>query len=214
MQPGLRKYAIITLLLLAVVCGLIWRWEVEYHGWTGLGWLGYFHFAIPAGFCLFLCWANVFALGLRDIDLTKRIYLNVTAILFGLVMYILLKFTLIYYFVTGPSAMMVFMHKSAWEIAALRSAVYVVIPMLPLGVWGILLLFGQQVALRRCLMSIAGMCLAFPLSVLLLTLVNHKGGHDTIHAIKSGMVIPFWVLSVGYLLLAQGPPTTQHTSIS
>lgn len=35
-------------------------------------------------------------------------------------------------------------------------------------------------------------------AMLVLKLINHKGGADEIHAFKSGMVIPFLMLSLGY----------------
>ena len=38
------KPAILSLITLSILAGLLWRLEVEYHGWAGLIWLTYFHF--------------------------------------------------------------------------------------------------------------------------------------------------------------------------
>jgi len=36
-----------TLATIALLIALIWRLEVEFRGWDGLTWIGYFHLAIP-----------------------------------------------------------------------------------------------------------------------------------------------------------------------
>lgn len=32
----------------------LWRGEIELHGWAGLAWLGWFHWAVPVGLALFI----------------------------------------------------------------------------------------------------------------------------------------------------------------
>ena len=56
--PPLRRLFIDVLLLVRVglLAGGLWRAELEWHGWTGLLWLGYFHLAVPAGAAAFIAW--------------------------------------------------------------------------------------------------------------------------------------------------------------
>ncbi len=44
----------------ALLAGLLWRAEVEWHGWAGLTWLDHFHWAVPIGVLLFLGWLALF----------------------------------------------------------------------------------------------------------------------------------------------------------
>lgn len=54
MNKLINVYPLISLLFLAVFLGLLWRIEVEVHGWQGLIWVSYFHVAVPVGFGLSL----------------------------------------------------------------------------------------------------------------------------------------------------------------
>ena len=49
--------------------------------------------------------------------------------------------------------------------------------------------------------GVLGYVAAFPLALLLLWATHHKGGSDTIHAIKSGFVFPVIALSLGMPLM-------------
>jgi hypothetical protein len=42
---------------------------------------------------------------------------------------------------------------------------------------------------------------SWPVAVWLLEVVDHRGGADLIHALKSGFVIPLLVVSLGFPLL-------------
>jgi cytochrome b6-f complex iron-sulfur subunit len=53
--------AVLSLLLLAGIAAVLWRLEVDAHGWPGLIWLSYFHWAIPAAVLLLLAWIYFFA---------------------------------------------------------------------------------------------------------------------------------------------------------
>ena len=191
-----------SLTLLSLICGLLWRIEVEYHGWTGLIWLGYFHWAVPVGFGLFLVWAN----GFVDVIPNRKVLFNVVAIIFGALVYYGLDISLTYFFSQGPTAYMLLNTTPAWKYNLFRNAFYLIIPLMPVGTFFILKFFGKHIPLARLVLSVVGIIVSIPLSTLLLELVNHKGGHDYLHALKSGFLIPLWCFSIGVLFLGKSAP--------
>ena len=77
---------------------------------------------------------------------------------------------------------------------------------MPVGTFFILKFFGKHIPLARLVLSVVGIIVSIPLSTLLLELVNHKGGFDYLHAIKSGFLIPLWCFSIGVLFLGKSAP--------
>ena len=110
---------------------------MEYHGWTGLIWLGYFHWAVPAGFGLFLIWAN----GFVDVIANRKVLFNVVAIIFGALVYYTLYVSLTYFFSQGPTDYLLLSTTPAWKYHLFRNAFYVIIPLMPVGTFFILKLF-------------------------------------------------------------------------
>mgnify|MGYP001797487838 CR=1 FL=1 len=131
----IRSYPIGSLALLAILCGLLWRLEVEYQGWAGLKWVSYFHWAAP----------------LASYDCSIQLF--------------------------------------------------ILIPFIPLGAYLIMRAFRMHLPWRILLLSMVGYLLAMPLSVWILEILDHKGGADVIHTIKSGVLIPFWVFALGWLVI-------------
>ncbi|MEI2675469.1 MAG: hypothetical protein V9F05_15640 [Chitinophagaceae bacterium] len=152
MQTQLTKYPYISLTLLSLLCGLLWRIEVAYHGWTGLIWLKYFHWAVPVGFGLFLIWAN----GFVDMIANKKVLFNVVAIIFGVLVYYILYVSLTYFFSQGPTAYMLLNTTPAWKYNLFRNAYYLIIPFMPVGTFFILKLFGKNISLARLVLSVVG----------------------------------------------------------
>jgi len=178
---------------------LLWRIEVEFHGWTGLIWLEYFHWAVPVGFGLFLVWAN----GFVDMVANRKVLFNVVAIIFGALVYYSLGISLTYFFSQGPTGYVLMSTTPPWKFNLLRNAFYIIIPLMPIGTFFILSLFGKKVKWSRLILSLVGVIIAIPLSTFLLELVNHKGGHDYIHSIKSGFLMPLWCFSIGILYIGK-----------
>ena len=87
MSPFLKKYRFLSLVVFAALAGIAWRIEIEYHGWKGLIWLGYYHLAIPFAIFLFLIWANISI----ELKLTRRIGLSLVAILLAFIVLIALE---------------------------------------------------------------------------------------------------------------------------
>jgi len=193
------KLPIISLIILSLLAGLIWRLEVEYHGWTGLIWISYFHLAIPIGFGLFLLWANCFI----ALSLVKRILLNAITVIFGILLYDVLATSLTYIFIGGPSAFILHMSTPKWLLNLIRFSIFLIIPSIPIGTYLILKIFKKAPHWKFLILAMLGIIISIPLSVLILDLINHKGNADLIHIIKSGMLIPFWVFSLGLLIIGQ-----------
>lgn len=55
---GLHPRSVAELFALALALTLLWRVELEWHGWHGLIWVGYTHWAVPIGAALFLGWVS------------------------------------------------------------------------------------------------------------------------------------------------------------
>jgi len=203
------KIPIISLTTLSIIVGLLWRLEVEYHGWTGLIWLSYFHLAIPLSYILFLAWGNVFI----SIDFKNRVLINVIAIIYGVLIYYGLATSLTYNFAGGPSGFLLVMQTPEWQLNLIRFSILFIVPFIPVGTFLILKLFRQEPKFKFLMLAIVGVVLSIPLSVLMLEIINHKGGQDLIHSIKSGMLIPFWVFSIGLLFIGQRKKY-EHTTMA
>lgn len=193
----IKKHSYLSLILLALLCGIIWRIEIEYHGWKGLIWLSYFHIAIPIGFGLFLLWANLCI----ELKMNKRIQLNITAILFGIFIYFWLKISLYYLFNPGSSALILEMQTPRWIFFVFRYSIFILIPLLPIGTYTILNIFKIKRPIKQLFYAILSILIAVPISVILLKISNHKGAHNYIHSIKSGYIIPLIVISIGLMLI-------------
>lgn len=203
------KLPIISLIILSIIVGLFWRLEVEYHGWSGLIWLSYFHLAIPIGFILFLAWGNFFV----NLNLQKRFILNLVAIIYGILIYLGLGISLTYIFSGGPSGFLLVMQTPEWKLNLIRLSILVIILFIPIGTYIILKLFKREPKLKYLITAILGIIISVPLSVLILELVNHKGGQYLIHSIKSGILIPLWVFSIGLLIIGQRVKTRTHNNV-
>jgi hypothetical protein len=188
---------LLSLIVVALLCGLIWRLEVDHHGWEGLKWLSYFHVAIPAAFGLFLIWSNLFV----RLPWHRRLIINSIAIIYGFLIYYFLVSSLVYQFNTGPSALFMRMSTPYWKHILYQNLSFVLIPFLPLGTFLILRLFGKKVPVPALITAIVCIIFSGAVAEMLLLLVQHRGGHDYIHAIKSGFLIPFWVFSIGLIIV-------------
>ncbi|MFT4978504.1 MAG: hypothetical protein ACI8S6_004414 [Myxococcota bacterium] len=85
----------------------------------------------------------------------------------------------------------------------------VVVPLsaVPLLVAGVARLVGTPISILQAVSSVGLFFAAWPIAQLLLSLLGHRGGHDAIHALKSGAVMPLVVIALGLLFLA--PPRSR-----
>ncbi len=183
----------LTLAAVAVLSVVIWRAEVEYHGWEGLRWIGYFHLAIPAGAILFVAWVMVVNGGLSR---TRRIAM---AIALGVTMTFV-------YAVTRWSMSQIYGRSAIPYIPGpvertVKELAYLWFYLMPFCFAALAHTFGLRVTFWR----FTSVCLVFaasvPVSVFLLAVTEHPGAPDFIHTIKSGFIIPFLVVAFGILFL-------------
>jgi hypothetical protein len=178
---------------------------VEYHGWAALGWITYFHYALLIGLIICLAWAN----SILSMPLGKRVAMNALAASYGMFIFYALVVSLGHFYmpgfwsytIMGWEAIRLFGWWEEPEVYFQMSSILVVAPLLMLGVILILRLYGFIVNRKDTVKAIGLMFLSTPLAMFFLWIVNHKGGPNLIHAIKSGFIIPFIVFSVGYLVL-------------
>ncbi len=194
----ISKYKVLSLAFVSILIGLIWRIEIEFHGWAGLTWITYFHFSVPIGFILFMTWANAMV----RIDFAKRVIINVIGIGFAVLMILLIHMSLTTIFAGGPSALMM-MKLLGWKYYFITYSIFILIPMLVVGPFLILKLFKQAVNFKLLILGLLVMLIALPVALFLLELVNHQGSHDAIHTIKSGLIFPFWIFAIGLVFITK-----------
>jgi hypothetical protein len=185
---------------IGVGAGLLWRLEIEYHGWAGLDWIGYYHWAVPISVTAFILWA------LRYCEIEPRARLVKFAIVLLLLAVVLGSATQIIlwdYFILGPRAIL-------FGRREFGPSIFVLYPLVPLIVWFVSKLFGQRGSLVRGLLSLSVFLAAFPLALLLLSITGAREV-DAIHTIKSGFIVPWLVIGLGVLFVPSGRRSQSHS---
>jgi hypothetical protein len=196
--PRLRRLVIDVLLLVAVglLAGGLWRAEVEWHGWGGLTWIGYFHLAVPVGAAAFIAWV---AWANRHLPRWHRIF----------VVLVLALATAVTYGVTKESLSTVYTWSSwyygagdlIWRAQArvwwyLIPTLYAVLARalrLGVGFWRVVLAHWLFIG-------------AQPLCIGLLFVAHRPSEANFLHAIKTGFIIPFLTVAIGILYLPGARP--------
>lgn len=176
----------LSLIILAITCGLIWRLEVENYGWAGLTWTRYFHWAIPFDVLLFVIWSNLFL----SFKKGKRLLYNTLGLPFAFLSLWLLQEIL--YIMYGA--------RFGFPLGMILAPAIILFSW-PTGLYLLLRFCGFDISTKFLLLSILLVFASFPIAMGLLDVVNHKGNDDELHAIKSGFVIPMIVFSIGFLIV-------------
>lgn len=185
-----------ALVAIGLAAAALWRIEVEAHGWYGLIWISYFHWAIPAGVIMFAAWLSVFS---AVHPTAKRIAFSIAFIVFAAAAYLLAHKLAVWH--EYPPFIWE-LERPIWTWVGYLA----IFPYIPLVYILFLLLaksFGASVPRRGVALGACLWLIAFPLSMALLALVKHKGDSDMLHAIKSGFVVPFLIVSLGLPLLTK-----------
>lgn len=183
----MRRTSLIAVGLLAAAA---WRLEVQWHGWDGLTWITYFHWAIPLGALLFSGWLYRFAGARRPALLAVAAFALAGAV-----------------FLIEINALAVVYSRMPGGEARFTAALVIhlgVFVAYPLALWWVARGLGAPLRGRRCLAGLALYLAAFPIAIGLLAAVGHAGGADALHAIKSGFVIPWLLVGLGWPFAA--PP--------
>lgn len=207
MTPLLRKYRLITLFLFALLAGTIWRIEVEQAGWHGLIWITYFHYAIPAALFLFLIWANLSI----QIELIRRIALNLIAISIAFIAVITLDLSFGRMFMSGPSAL--FYSPAKDPLRFLIFGDVILSGILPLIIALIARMFGIVCRPVFVVLSITSLIISPYFGIFLLDLFNEKGPSDYIHTIKSGYLLALWFFSIGLVFIRHKHSTKKQRKL-
>ena len=178
-----------SLILVALLCGFLWRAELELRwGWAGLAWAWKLYAAFPLNMASFAAWVVLIT---RVRERAKFAAAQMTFFMLALV------FFWCYLRHVVPALMGPF--------PAFNFLVVWMLPVfwvfLPLSFGWLCRLFGVRVHFGLHLVSSVLFTASWPLAIWLLEVVDHRGGADLIHALKSGFVIPLLVLSLGFPLL-------------
>ena len=182
---------LLTLVGLSLFCWGLWYAEVAWHGWEGLTWISYFHWAVPTSVMFFIVW------------LRWTIGEPAKPLLFwpGLLLYLFIglpvyEFTASVSFNAGPGAFLnLIVHgfeqsHFRWYFMGLHSLIPIV-----------LFVFLRSIGCARLnwtLLSISwiGFGASFVLGLLLAPFIHH-GYDDLVHVFKVGSAIPFIVFFLG-----------------
>lgn len=190
-----------VLALIALISGVAWRLELELRsGWASLEWVRVFHWAVPLGVLAFIAWVVLVS------RVRRPSWFSLALGAFACVAYVAVDAALRFLFATGPAAMA----QLALSEGELERLWWLRAAGVPLG-WALIPLafcvlcraFGVRVRLAAALASAVLFTASWPLAIAVRTVFEHRGSPDLIHALKSGFVIPFLMLSLGLPLLAR-----------
>lgn len=186
-----------VLLLLAILAGVLWRAEVELHGWAGLAWLTYFHVAIPISVGLFIAWA---AWAAPVSGWRRRAGVAAALCVVAPPGYLATSTALSMAFASGPSAMFLLMSLPPAAVVVPMILGLLAAPLLAVQL--VARLSGAAVGWGRVAAALSLAAVAWPAAIVLLRLLDHRGGADLLHALKSGLVVPPVVVAFGLAFLA------------
>jgi len=195
-----------SLLAVSLAAAGLWRAEVEWHGWGGLTWLGYFHWAVPISAGVFIAWIAVFC-GVRP--WWKRMALIAVEILFAVAALWAGKATMWWYFGNGPFfdysspfGRVYFQPLGPWNVVLPGFLLFIVYPLVPLLGCAIARAFGACRTWKHWLVSNAVFLAAYPVAYAAMGLTRFGWDLDaSIHTIKTGFIVPLLIVGLGAAFL-------------
>lgn len=178
------KNPFIPLALLAALCGMLWRAEIEIRwGWAGLAWISDFHFSALFICACFSAWLYYFAPCLPS---SRALGRSILAFGGGLIFYFIydFSFSLLYNRFPLPFAFYLIPYFLAF-IA------------IPLSICSFAWFFSPSFPKFHWLLTPLLFIASFPLSAFLLWITDHRGGTDPVHAVKSGFIFLGFVFTAG-----------------
>lgn len=181
----------IFLICIAIASGVFWRLEIEYFGWEGLIWITYFPKTIFLGTLLY----GLFLTSDVRLTINERIIHIIFICLIGAAIVYLFRITM------GMLYNRFWFYSSIVRILLLSLSIVIFLSPSFITYWHlkIIKLNPQK---KYLILSIGLMIFSIFISCYLLDLINHKGGADEIHAFKSGIIIPFLMVSIGVQKIA------------
>jgi len=193
-----------SLVALSLAAAGLWRAEVEWHGWGGLTWIGYFHWAVPISAGVFIAWIAVFC-GVHP--WWKRAALIVAEILFAVVALWAAKRMMVEYFYTGANfeQMPHFWFDNSgpvasWGVWVPGYLLFILYPLVPVLGCAIARAFGVCRTWKHWLVSNAVFLAAYPVAYAAVGLTRFA--YDpSIHTIKTGFIVPLLIVGLGAAFL-------------
>jgi hypothetical protein len=195
----------ISLAVVALAAAAAWRVEIEYGDVAGQWWVTYTHWAVPGGCLLFVCWATVVPMSLARVS---RVTLGLALVAVMFVGLGLADLSLRWLFEplrTGQPP-------AGWDMAA-SAAGAAFLASVPLLVAVVARLARLPVSWRRLIAAEAIWLAAPVLAAAAVPLImtpdpaEQLYGLDFAHAIKTGLIVPPLVISLGIVFI----PRRSHT---
>lgn len=203
-----RKISILSLslLIIGLVTALIWRLEVEYHGWEGLIWISYFHWAIPFGAFLFILWVLFTAhfLHRHRFNFWRLLYVLIVLGFLSVIFYYLALYSLTFLYIQGPRAFILFLSLGLLndvKLRLIRGILWIILASLPFWLYLTARHLGFITNSQNFVISMILYIRSSPCSILLLEPSHHTVDADFLHSIKSGFIIPYLFISFGVIFL-------------
>lgn len=181
----------------SLLTGILWRAELELRwGWASLDWIGAIHWAVPVGAGAYLAWMLY---ELRDLPPQRRQLMVVLSAALGVAAY-----------VGGGTAMAWANNRWVGLLPRWQCSMILVSPVVVYAALGaVYYTAAAHLASPSRAGKVAGAVLyiaAFPAACFLLRITEHRGGFDSIHAVKSGFVFPFIAFGLGLPLALRKKP--------
>lgn len=212
------------LLLLAGASGLGWRFEIESRGWASLSWTSYFHLAFPVAMAAFVLWALAVCRFVHALSPGRLCALAAALAAIGTAGFFVIPRALLAAYggwgggllsvELAANPMLVFElpdffgRPGGHQIELLlRDLAFWTVWLSPtVAIWISLRATGVRSRIWSVPLSGLVQFWAWPVSCGALAILEHKGGSDPAHALKSGFVVPFLVVAVGLPFLAAPLP--------
>jgi hypothetical protein len=138
---------------------------------------------------------------------------------FAVVGYVAAEFLLKCGLGSGPRTIFLFSDSAAIESERQNAKMLMIASpflwaLIPIAFCQLCRAFGFGISVGRQVVSALLFVASWPLAIFVRSAFEDRGGQDLIHALKSGFVIPFLVLSLGLPLLRFSWPTSRHRRAS
>lgn len=195
-----QLFKTLALFIVAYLTAIMWRIEVELHGWGGLSWIQYFHWAIPGNIGLFAGWLGIYS---NLPSFKSRLKLAGFFLLASPILYWLLGFAFSHFFITGSTAFLALGQYGFFLFSFFHRSIFIIYPGIFLFFLIVARKFGFRLNWRTYCFSALFFLGAFPMAIICLKVFEPSiTTPDAIHAIKSGYLFPFMVIGSGLPFLS------------
>ena len=190
-----RWLPLISLCLVGLVGGAVWRIEVEYHGWAGLTWLKYFHWALPINAGLYFIWLVLFC-GIYPIR--KRLAFLIGTVAFMFIILEWAQYAIYFHYLAGPTAIL-YLGDGMEGLASRRMLIYYLYPSVPVFVCLIAYLYGLHLRWWHWVLTPLVVLAAFPVALGVWCGNPFAFGNynAAVHTFKTGYIIPLLIIGLG-----------------